>query len=148
MVSGLTLGLTADGMQQLVEDLAALQERRAILTESLVASPDDASSVLTQLALVERRLAEVQDVLARAEPLDQRDRVPGVVGVGSRVIVHWDEDGEETYTIVEPAEVALSAGRISYESPVGEALMGRRAGDRVAVTPHARQAWLEVIAVV
>jgi transcription elongation factor GreA len=61
--------------------------------------------------------------------------------------VRWEEDGEETYLIVEPAEVDVSAGRISYESPVGQALMDRRAGDRVAVETLAGPAWLDVLAV-
>jgi transcription elongation GreA/GreB family factor len=61
--------------------------------------------------------------------------------------VRWEEDGEETYTIVEPAEVDSSAGRISYESPVGQVLVDRRAGDWVAVETLVGPAWLEVLAV-
>ncbi len=90
-------------------------------------------------------IAEIESVLARAQPIDHANRVPGVVGLGSRVTVRWDEDGEDTYTIVEPAEVAVSAGRISYESPVGKALMDRRVGARVVVEAVAGMAWLEVL---
>ena len=128
MVSGLTLGLTVDGMQQLVNELATFQERRANLADAVATAPDDMGELQGELFLVDRRIAETQSVLARAQPLDDAHRVPGVVGVGSRVTVRWEEDGEETYTIVEPAEVAVSAGRISYESPVGQALTDRRAG--------------------
>ncbi len=147
MVSGLTLGLTADGMEQLVNELATFQKRRASLAEALATAPDDMGELQGELFLVDRRIAETQSVLARAQPLDDTDRVPGIVGLGSRVIVRWEEDGEETYLIVEPAEVAVSAGRISYESPVGQALMDRRAGDRVAVETLAGPAWLDVLAV-
>jgi transcription elongation GreA/GreB family factor len=83
-------------------------------------------------------------VLARAQPIDDVARIPGVVGLGSRVTVRWEEDGEETYTIVEPDEVDSSAGRISYESPVGQALIDCRVGDRVAVETLVGPAWLEV----
>jgi transcription elongation GreA/GreB family factor len=147
MVSGLALGLTVDGIQQLTSELAAFQERRAALAAAVTTAPSDLGEVQGDLALVDRRIAEIESVLARAQPLDDRDRVPGVVGVGSRVTVRWEEDGEETYTIVEPAEVAVSAGRISYESPVGQALMEQRVGDRVMVETLAGPSWLEVLAV-
>jgi transcription elongation factor GreA len=147
MDSGLALALTAAGMQQLANELAALQERRAALAESLGASPDDIGEVQGELFLVDRRMTELQAVLARAQPLDETDRVPGVVGVGSRVTVHWEEDGEETYTIVDPAEAAVSAGRISFESPVGQSLLERRVGDRVLVETLVGPAWLELLAV-
>ena len=147
MVSGATVMLTGDGVQQLTHDLLAFQQRRATLSEAVVTSPDDVGELQGEIALVDRRIAEIQSVLARAQPMDQVDRVPGVVGLGSRVTVRWDEDGDETYTIVDPAEVASSAGRISYESPVGQALMDRRAGARVVVVTIAGPAWLEVLTV-
>jgi transcription elongation factor GreA len=139
--------LTADGLRQLEDDLQSLQERRASLSDAFAAAPEDAGGVQIDLALVDRRIAEIASVLARAIPLDKADLEPGVVGVGSRVTVHWEEEGEETYTIVDPAEVALDAGRISYESPVGRALVERRAGDRVAVETLVGLAWLEIVAV-
>jgi transcription elongation factor GreA len=148
MGSAAPVALTADGMQQLRGDLLALRERRDALADVLAASPLDAGgSVLTEIAMAERRIAEIEDVLARAKPLDQSERIPGVVGIGSRVTVHWDEDGDEVYTIVDPAEISPSDGRISDESPVGQALMGRRSGDRVAVETLAGPAWLQIRAV-
>jgi transcription elongation factor GreA len=145
--SGSTVMLTAEGLQQLQGELCALQERRASLSDAFAAAPEDAGGVQTDLVLADRRITEIEAVLARAMVLDETDRVPGVVGIGSRVTVHWEEDGEETYTIVEPAEVALDAGRISHESPVGQALFGQRAGDRVAVETLLGPAWLKVVSV-
>jgi transcription elongation GreA/GreB family factor len=147
MVSGLALGLTADGMQQLTNELVAVRDRRVTLADALATSPVDAGEIQGELFLVDRRIAEIQSVLARAQPIDHDHRIPGVVGLGSRVTVRWEEDGEETYTIVEPAEVDSSAGRISYESPVGHALIDRRVGERVAVETLVGPAWLEVLAI-
>ena len=137
--------LTGDGVQQLTHDLLAFQQRRATLSEAVVTSPDDVGELQGEIVQVDRRIAEIQSVLARAQPMDYVNRVPGFVGLGSRVTVRWDEDGDETYTIVDPAEVASSAGRISYESPVGQALMDRRAGARVVVETIAGTAWLQVL---
>ena len=54
------------------------------------------------------------------------------VGIGSKVVIKGAE-GEETFTIVGSAEAAPRDGRISNESPVGKALMGRKKGDTVTV---------------
>lgn len=145
MSSASPVELTADGMQQLTGDLHALRERRENLIALLAESPEDAGADLqTELALADRRIAELQDILARARPFDASERVPGVVSLGSRVTVDWELDGEETYTIVDPAEIAPSEGRISDESPVGRALIGRRVGDRVAVETVGGPAWLTI----
>jgi transcription elongation factor GreA len=57
-----------------------------------------------------------------------RDRV----SIGSKVVI-TGADGEETLTIVGSAEASPREGRISNESPVGVALMGRKKGDKVTV---------------
>src|SRR5918996_834551 len=62
------------------------------------------------------------------EPSGNGDRV----GIGSKVVIKGD-DGEETLTIVGSAEAAPREGRISNESPVGAALMGRKKGDTFTV---------------
>jgi transcription elongation factor GreA len=56
----------------------------------------------------------------------------GEVQQGSRVRVR-DADGEEEYTLVKRGEADPTQGRISTESPVGRALLGRRPGDEVEV---------------
>jgi transcription elongation GreA/GreB family factor len=53
-----------------------------------------------------------------------------VVAIGSRVRVQ-DDDGEDEFAVVAPEDVDTGADRISTESPLGRALLGRRVGDRV-----------------
>lgn len=148
MVSTSPIVLSTDGMRQLHADLQKLRERRSALAREMAASPADADGgTLTEFTLAQRRIAEIENLLTRAMPLEGIVREPGVVAIGSVVTVRWDDDGDETYTIVEPAEIDLDAGRISHESPVGEALLGRRAGERVAVATISGPAWLAVVAV-
>ena len=144
--------LTVDGWGQLHAALRFLQERRHMAwgeTRRDGAPLQDAGGdPHGDLALLERRIVELQGVLARAVPVDHADRVPGTVGAGSRVTVRWEGDGEEeTYMIVGPPEVAPHAGRISYESPVGRALVGRRPGERVEAVTLDGHSRLEVVAV-
>jgi transcription elongation factor GreA len=148
MISEPPVLLTEDGLLQLQGELDLFRGRYAELARSKAESPEDVDDgTLTDMTLLQRRMAEIEDVLSRAMPLDGTARVPGVVGIGSRITVHWEGDGEETYTIVDPAEVDLDAGRISHESPVGEALVGRRAGDRVAVNTFTGSMWLSIVSV-
>ncbi len=82
-------------------------------------------------SFLEGRIATLEAQLKNAvviEPSGNGDRV----GIGSKVVIKGDE-GEETLTIVGSAEAAPREGRISNESPVGAALMGRRKGDKVVV---------------
>ena len=63
------------------------------------------------------------------------------VGIGSKVVIKGDE-GEETFTIVGSAEASPREGRISNESPVGQALMNKKKGDKVTVqTPGGASAY-------
>lgn len=148
MVSESPVLLTEDGLLHLQGELDLFRERYADLARAKAESPEDVDDgTLTDMTLLQRRMAEIEDVLARATPLDGASREPGVVSIGSRVTVHWEEDGEETYTIVDPAEVDLNAGRISHESPVGDALIGRRSGERVAVSTFSGSMWLSIVSV-
>jgi len=81
-------------------------------------------------SFLEGRIATLEGQLKNAEIIapTNGDRV----GIGSRVVIKGS-DGEETFTIVGSAEAAPREGRISNESPVGAALMGRKKGDTVTV---------------
>lgn len=145
--------VTRDGWRQLNEELQSLRDRRRLdLGETMrdgAPLHDSGGDPHGDLAVLEIRIAELEWMLARVTPVDYADRVPGTVGVGSRVTVRWEGDAEEeTYTIVGSPEVAPDAGRISYESPVGRALVARRPGEWVEVATLDGQARLQVKAVV
>lgn len=133
--------LTHDGWQRLQDELSALEDQRRSL------DGDTTDDLRGDLAALDIRISELQDVLARAIPVTHADREPGTAGVGTRVTVCWDDGEEETYAIVGPPEVEALVGRISYESPVGRALLGRRAGDRIAVSTPNGSTGLEIRAV-
>jgi transcription elongation factor GreA len=143
--------LTADGWRQLHDELAELRRRRA---EALAAngnggwsSPSNGAASPSEIEYLSHCIAELEYVLSRAVPVESDERKPGVVGVGSEVEVHWDDGSRETYAIVGPPEVEARRGRISYVSPVGLALMGRRAGDVVVVVAENQTSRIRVVAV-
>ena len=87
---------------------------------------------------IEARINELEAIINN-HVLIEKKKSTGVVDMGSTV--HFQEDGEaeETYRIVGPAEADPKAGRVSYESALGKALIGHRAGEEVEiVTPNGR----------
>ena len=87
---------------------------------------------------IEARINEL-DAIVKNHVLIETKESTGVVAMGSTV--HFEEDGagEETYRIVGPAEADPKAGRVSYESALGKALIGHRKGDEVqVVTPNGK----------
>jgi transcription elongation factor GreA len=90
-------------------------------------------------SLLEGRIRELKSILSRAELIDDgHHNGNGEVRVGSSVTVRFeDDDEEETWTIVGSAEANPRDGRISNESPIGSALLGKRSRQKVTVqTPN------------
>jgi transcription elongation factor GreA len=84
-------------------------------------------------AFLEGRIQQLEQML-RSAVIIEKDANSSVVGMGSIVtIIEEGYDDEETYTIVGAAEANPSANKISNESPVGKALLGRSKGDKVKV---------------
>jgi transcription elongation factor GreA len=86
--------------------------------------------------LVEARIRELEAKLAHAVIVGNEAKGDGhAVEIGSTVrLVNLKSGSQTAYTLVRPGEVNPSEGRISFESPVGRALLQRRAGDEVEVT--------------
>lgn len=85
-------------------------------------------------AILEGRIRELKSLLSRAETIDDDQVSNGEVRVGSQVTVRFDEDGEEeTWMIVGSAEANPRQGRISNESPIGSAILGKRSRQKVTV---------------
>jgi len=134
--------LTADGLEKLKQELAHLQgeKRREValrikearefgdITEN--SEYDDAKN---EQAMVEARIATVEERLRSATVVDASDVSTDVVQVGSVVNVKDEATGKsQKFTIVGSPE-AKPPERLSYESPVGKALLGRRRNDIVDV---------------
>jgi transcription elongation factor GreA len=99
-----------------------------------------------QLAFVDSRISELEDMLADAE-LIQHDNDNTTVRIGDTVVIE-DEDGErDTYRIVGYAETNPSEGLISNESPTGRALLQRHVGEEIIVKAPAGEIKYRIVAV-
>ena len=131
--------LTAEGLDKLKAELNHLVtvERPRIAQRIHEAKLDgditenaEYEDAKQEQSFLEGRIATLEAQLQNAEVIAHAngDRV----GIGSTVVIKGRE-GEDTFTIVGSAEASPREGRISNESPVGIALMGKRKGDKVTV---------------
>jgi transcription elongation factor GreA len=94
---------------------------------------------------LEDRITKLEDALANARILDTKDLDLSKVRVLTKVTILNKKMGKEMkYTLVSPNEADFSAGKISVESPIGKALMGREIGEVVEVDVPAGKLELEV----
>ncbi len=95
---------------------------------------DDAKN---EQAFVEGRIKDLESLLRNVKIIEEEDESPGgnhEVKIGSTVEIRDAESGEKfTYTLVGSAEADPSENKISNESPVGSAILGRKVGDKVEV---------------
>jgi len=149
------VSLTASGRRQLEDEKARLGVRMAELRELLedaradrTADDDERAAALNLLdehARAEARLAELNAILESA--VDAPPAAADVVSVGTVVKVK-DSDGEvESYTVVQPAEASPSAGRVSINSPLGQALAGHKVGDRATVAAPSGSWEVEIVSI-
>src|SRR5947207_10811963 len=85
----------------------------------------------------EARIKELEAIIKNHVLIEER-KANGIVAMGSTVRFREEGEDEESYRIVGPAEADPKAGRVSYESALGKALIGHRVGDEVEIkTPTA-----------
>ena len=84
-------------------------------------------------SFVEGHILELEHMLADVRLIESQPGDSDLVHLGSEVTVVYQDGEQDTFTIVGSAEAAPLEGRISNESPVGRALLGRHVGDKVQV---------------
>ena len=135
--------LTPEGLEKLKEELSYLQtDKRREVAERIkearefgdISENSEYDDAKNEQAMLEQRIAQVEERLRSATVIDPKDVSTDAVQVGSVVAVQDEDTGKaQEFTIVGTAEANPREMRLSNESPVGRALLGRRAGDTVEV---------------
>ena len=134
---------TPQGYKELVDELDYLRgKRRDEIREQIAiargfgdlsenAEYDEARN---EQAKVEARIKELETLIENAVVVDETTQDASLVSLGSVVNLHDDDENEDlVYYIVGSNEVSPAEHKISDMSPIGRALMGKRAGDKVTV---------------
>lgn len=143
-----TYQITEKGKGDLEVELADLKSRRGEIAEKIATARDfgdlrenaEYDAARKEQGLVETRIAEIEEILQNAEIIQSSDG--SAVVLGSTVELQ-SADKTVTYTVVGPVEADPLAGKISNESPIGQALMGKKVGDEVKIkTPKAEMIYI------
>lgn len=93
---------------------------------------------------IEGRIIELEGKLSRAQVIDPTTLSGEKIVFGATVTLLDEDDAEVVYQIVGADEGDVKAGRVSYQSPIARALIGRRAGDEVEVKTPGGERYYEV----
>ena len=99
-----------------------------------------------ELAFVDRRIQELEDMLADSQIIEPDDD-DNTVNIGDTVVIQDEDNNLETYRIVGVAESDPGEGLISNESPLGVALLEHKVGETVVVSAPAGDLVFKIVAV-
>jgi len=131
-----------EGYETLTADLRRLKEERPQIVDAIeeARAHGDLSENAEYHAAKERQgqieasIADIEDKLSRAQVIDPKDLSGDKVVFGATVTLLDENDKPIKYQIVGQTEANAKTGRISYNSPLGRALIGRRVDDEVEVS--------------
>ena len=133
--------LTKEGKEELEKRLDYLKvQKRAEITERIKTAREfgdlsenaEYDAAKNEQAMIEGEILEIENKLKYAVIIKEAKK--GTVSLGSKVtFIDEDTNEELTYEIVGTTEADVEQGRISNESPIGNALLGRKAGETIEV---------------
>ncbi len=97
-------------------------------------------------AFVEGRILTLDNIIKHAEVIETPVQ-PGVVELGDKVLIQNQDGKIDQFTIVGSTESSPTEGKISNESPVGQALLGKKIGDKIEVATPAGNIKLTILEV-
>jgi len=146
--------LTPEGLENLKKEIEHLSTtKRREVAERIkearefgdISENSEYDDAKNEQAMLEARIMTLEDKLRSASVIDAKELSADVVRVGSNVQVTDDKGKSLQYTIVGSTEANPSENKLSNESPVGKALVGRKKGDSVKVVlPSGKQRQLTV----
>ena len=136
--------LTPEGLEKLKEEITYLTtEKRREVAERIkharefgdISENSEYDDAKNEQAMLEQRIIQLEERLTRARLIEAEDVPKGIVAVGTRVRLR-DLDAKETieYVIVGSAEANPREQKLSNESPVGKAILGKKKGETVEVS--------------
>lgn len=144
--------MTREGLQSLEDERRRLKnEERPAVIKAIAEAREHGDlsenaeyhAARERQSFIEGRLAELEDIISRADVIDTSKLSGETIRFGATVVVADEDTNEEiTYKIVGSHEADINAGRLSITAPLARALIGKTIGDSVAVmTPGGDKAY-------
>jgi transcription elongation factor GreA len=142
MASVEKMPMLAEGQKMLTVELARLKLERPQIIDAIeearahgdLSENAEYHAAKERQGQVEASIADIEDRLSRAQVIDPRDLSGDKIVFGATVTLLDDDDKPVRYQIVGQTEADAKSGRISYNSPLGRALIGKKVDDEVEVT--------------
>ena len=134
--------MLAEGYERLIVELKALREERPRIVDAIeearahgdLSENAEYHAAKERQGQVEASIGDLEDRVSRAQIIDPTTLSGDRIVFGATVTMLDDDDKPVRYQIVGPYEADAKIGRISYNSPLGKALIGRRVDDEIEVT--------------
>jgi len=134
-----TYQLTLSGKKDLERELEELKSRRGAIAQKIADARDfgdlsenaEWDAARDEQAQVETRIAEIEDILLNASVIQAANRTQ--IAVGCTVVLVNAAGKKVEYSIVGSVEADPLEGKISDESPIGQALLGKKVNDKVTI---------------
>lgn len=131
--------ITNEGKKELEKELDTLKARRGDIADKIAEARDfgdlsenaEYDAAREEQGLLETRIAEIEDIVNNAEIIKASRKK--TIDLGSRVELKTSGKSVN-YVIVGPVEANPLEGKISNESPIGEALFGKKVGDSAVIS--------------
>ncbi|MFN4241387.1 MAG: transcription elongation factor GreA [Erythrobacter cryptus] len=134
--------MLAEGYERLTADLKALREERPKIVEAIeearahgdLSENAEYHAAKERQGQIEAQIAELEDKVSRAQIIDPTTLSGDKIIFGATVTLLDEDDKPVRYQIVGQTEADAKKGRISYNSPLARALIGKQVGDEIEVT--------------
>jgi transcription elongation factor GreA len=142
MASVEKLPMLAEGYERLIAELKALREERPKIVDAIeearahgdLSENAEYHAAKERQGQVEMSIADLEDKVSRAQIVDPASLSGDKIIFGATVTLLDDDDKPVKYQIVGPYEADAKIGRISYNSPLGRALIGRKVEEEIEVS--------------
>lgn len=134
--------MLAEGYEKLTTDLKRLRDERPMIVEAIeearahgdLSENAEYHAAKERQGQVEASISEIEDKIGRAQIIDPSTLSGDKIVFGATVSLMDENDKPVRYQLVGETEADAKAGRISYNSPLGRALIGRIVEDEIEVT--------------
>ena len=134
--------MLAEGYEKLTTDLKRLRDERPMIVEAIeearahgdLSENAEYHAAKERQGQVEASISEIEDKIGRAQIIDPSTLTGDKIVFGATVSLMDENDKPVRYQLVGETEADAKAGRISYNSPLGRALIGRIVEDEIEVT--------------
>ncbi len=133
--------ITQEGYDKLAQELLELQQKRDRLITQIeeVAQPDEAgedalaTQLKEELEVVNDKVADLEEALENPQIVNGSSRVTNLVQIGNKVKIKISDNAVKEFCIVSHLEADPTQNKVSDQSPLGLALIGKKVGDSLEV---------------